>query len=305
MRQNGLSCMGTTVRTSFIQRLPFARRMFRSYLGLMPIAIQQLDLSGYDLVISSNHAVAKGVLTGPDQMQSATCTRRCVMPGTCSINISARPHGAWPEGNVCAMAARAAASVGCRQRPSSRSFRRELGLYRAADQKGLSPRGDGDLSAGGYRRISSLRSDKEDFYLLACRFVPYKRAEVVVESFARQPGRRLVVVGRRAGEPIRCARPRGARQTFEFVGNRLAAELIDLMQRARGFVFAAEEDFGITLVEAQACGTPVIAYRAGRGGRNRDYGDERQNSDGVLFDRQEADAITAAVEQLRGAWTAD
>jgi glycosyltransferase involved in cell wall biosynthesis len=143
----------------------------------------------------------------------------------------------------------------------------------------------------------TARSDKEDFYLLACRFVPYKRAEIVVESFARQPHRRLVVVGSGpASNQVRSAAQ--SAPNIHFVSTVSQLELIDLMQRSRAFVFAAEEDFGITLVEAQACGTPVIAY--GRGGAAEIVIPEAagQQPTGVLFDRQDADAITAAVERF-------
>ncbi len=141
-----------------------------------------------------------------------------------------------------------------------------------------------------------MRPDKEDFYLLACRMVPYKRAEIVVESFASSARSAPNGCRQWAGNKRVRAAARGA-PNIKFVDSVPQCELIDLMQRARAFVFAAEEDFGITLVEAQACGTPVIAY--GRGGAaeiivSEDAGEPT----GVFFDRQEPDAITAAVEQF-------
>lgn len=283
---------GRTVQTSLIQRLPFARRMFRHYLGLMPIAIQQLDLSGYDLVISSHHAVAKGVLTGPDQMHISY--------------VHSPMRYAWDL---------------------QHQYLREAGIERGL--RGMYARWlfarlrQWDVSSSNhvdhfvansayiarrirkvYRREAAVIhppvdlgrfvpcAEKEDFFLLACRFVPYKRAEIVVESFRSQPTRRLVVVGNGPDNDRVRATARGA-SNIEFKGTVPQHTLIHLMQRARAFVFAAEEDFGITLAEAQACGTPVIAYC--RGGAAEIIA---QEATGVLFDRQEPGAITAAIEQF-------
>ena len=143
---------------------------------------------------------------------------------------------------------------------------------------------------------SSRDGTKEDFFLLACRFVPYKRAEVVVESFAQQPHRRLVVVGDGPDAGRVRAAARGA-PNIELLGVVEQQALIKLMQRARAFVFAAEEDFGITLVEAQACGTPVIAYGHG-GATDIVRTEEAEWRTGLLFDRQDPDAITEAIDQF-------
>jgi glycosyltransferase involved in cell wall biosynthesis len=285
---------GRTVRTSLIQRLPFARRMFRHYLGLMPIAIQQLDMSGYDLIISSNHAVAKGVLTGPDQihvsyvhspmryawdLQHQYLSQAGIERGLRGMYARwlfarLRQWDVVSSNHVDYFVANSAYIA----RRIRKTYRREATV--------IHPPVDLD------RFIPGL--DKEDFYLLACRFVPYKRAEVVVESFLHQPGRRLVVVGDGPESHRVRAAARGA-HNIEFKGTVTQSTLIHLMQRARGFVFAAEEDFGITLVEAQACGTPVIAY--GRGGATEVITNETV---GVLFDRQDPNAIIAAIEKFEG-----
>lgn len=287
---------GRTIRTSFIQRLPFAQRLFRQYLGLMPIAIQQFDLSGYDLVISSNHAVAKGVITGPDQvhvsymhspmryvwdLQHQYLSQAGIERGLRGIyarwlfarlrewDVSTAHHVDHFVANSCYIARRI-----------RKAYRREATIiHPPVDVERFMP-----------------RAEKEDFFLLACRFVPYKRAEIVIESFVRQPGRRLVVVGDGPERKRVRAAARGA-TNIEFVGAVPQHKLIDLMQRARAFVFAAEEDFGITLVEAQACGTPIIAYARGGAAEIVVQGAAEQST-GVLFDRQDPDAITAAVERF-------
>jgi glycosyltransferase involved in cell wall biosynthesis len=126
--------------------------------------------------------------------------------------------------------------------------------------------------------------------------VPYKRADLIVESFRAQPHRRLIVVG---GGP-ETGRVRAAAQgasNIEFRGMVPKASLIDLMQRARAAMFAAEEDFGITMVEAQACGTPVIAF--GRGGVTDIIAQNgRSIPTGILFDRQDKESVVDALERF-------
>jgi glycosyltransferase involved in cell wall biosynthesis len=285
---------GRTVRTSFVQKLPFARRKFRHYLGLMPIAVQQFDLSGYDLIVSSNHAVAKGVLTGPDQVHVSY--------------VHSPMRYAWDL-----------------QHQYLRQSKLERGLKSAFARWQLARLREWDVSTAHqvdhflanssyiarrigkmYRRPATVihppvdldRFDcketgaREEFYLVASRFVPYKRVDLVAEAFARMPGRRLVVVGDGPDREQVAAIARGA-PNIELAGRVSQEELVALMQRAKAFVFAAEEDFGIALVEAQACGTPVIAY--GRGGAT-DIVVEAGERTGMLFDTQDAASLAAAVE---------
>jgi len=186
---------GHDVRTSFIQRLPFARRMFRNYLGLMPIAIQQLDLRGYDLVISSNHAVAKGVLTGPDQqhvsyvhspMRYAWDLQHQYLGQTNMKRGLKSLYARWLLARLREWDVSSAHQVDHFIANSDYVARRIKKIYRR-EASVIYPPVDIDRF--------TVRCDKEEFYLLACRLVPYKRADIVVESFARQPHRRLVVVG--------------------------------------------------------------------------------------------------------------
>ena len=136
----------------------------------------------------------------------------------------------------------------------------------------------------------ALADAKEDFFLVASRMVPYKRIELIAEAFRRMPGRRLIVVGDGPNAPQVRAAANGA-ANIELRGRVGTEELVRLTQSARACVFAAEEDFGIATVEAQACGTPVIAF--GKGGARDIVLDGRT---GVFFAEQSADAIIAAVE---------
>jgi len=287
---------GRKVHTSFIQRLPFSRRMFRCYLGLMPLAIQQLDLSGYDLVISSNHAVAKGVLTGPDQVH--ICYTHSPMRYAwdlqhqylelAGLNRGLKGlYARWLLARLREWDVTTAHGVDHFLANSSYIARRIMKAYRRSATVIHPPV---DLDRFG------IGSHKDDFFLLACRFVPYKRVELVVESFVRQPARRLVVVGDGPNNKTVRVAAQGA-PNIEFRGTVPEATLVDLMQRARAFVFAAEEDFGITLVEALACGTPLICY--GRGGAaDIVVTQEKGLPTGVLFYRQDVAAIVEAVEEF-------
>jgi glycosyltransferase involved in cell wall biosynthesis len=287
---------GRTVKTTFIQRLPGARRMFRHYLGLMPLAIEQLDMSGYDLIISSSHAVAKGVVTGPDQVHISyvhspmryiwDLQHQYLKQSNLKWGLKAL-YVRWLFARLRQWDVSSAQHVDHFVANSSYIARRLRKAYgrRAAV---IHPPVDVERFSPG--------AQKDDFFLLAGRLVPYKRADLIVESFRLQPERRLVVVG----DGPEAARVRAAAQgapNIEFHGQVPKASLIDLMQRARAAIFAAEEDFGITMVEAQACGTPVIAF--GRGGvTDILQTDGPSTPTGILFDRQEVGSVLEALARF-------
>lgn len=284
---------GRTVHTSLIQRLPFARTKYRSYLPLMPYAIEQFDLAGHELVISTSHAVAHGVLTGPEQLH---------------INYICIPvryawhqyHRYLKDGNLL-------------RGPKSWFARAVLHYLRLWDLAAAT-RVDHFVAISSwvaqnvwrvYRRPAQVIyppvdvdaftpvERKEDFYLTVSRLVPYKKIDLIVQAFASMPDKKLVVVGDGPDE----ARIRAqATPNIEILGYQPAPAVRDLMQRARAFLFAAEEDFGIVPIEAQACGTPVIAY--GRGGSLETV---VAGKTGVFFYEQTPQAIGAAVNELNNA----
>lgn len=286
---------GRQARTTFIQRLPGARRHFRAYLPLMPLAVEQLDLSAYDLVISSNHAVAKGVITGPDQLH--VCYVHSPMRYAWDLQhqylhesgLTRGPRSwltRWMLHYLRGWDARSANGVDCFIANSRFIARRVYKAYRRSAQV-IHPPVDVARFA--------LHRDKEDFYLAASRLVPYKKMPLIAQAFARMPQRRLVVIG---DGPEMAKLRAAAGPNVTILGYQSDAVLVQYMQRARALVFAAEEDFGIAPVEAQACGTPVIAY--GRGGALdsvRAAGPEAQRT-GVFFDAQSVEAIVAAVERF-------
>ncbi|OFC29952.1 glycosyltransferase family 4 protein [Acidithiobacillus caldus] len=293
--------------TSFIQRLPRARKKYRGYLPLMPLAIEQLDLSAYDLVLSSSHALAKGVLTGPDQLhisyvhspiryawdlQHQYLREAGLQRGIRSWMAKAILH------YIRLWDVRTANGVDAFVANSSFIARRIRKVYRRESRVIYPPVDVADFP---------LCRDKEDFYVTASRMVPYKKVDLIVEAFSAMPDKRLVVIG--DGPDFAKVRAK-AGPNVQLLGFAGVEVLRDHLQRARAFVFAAEEDFGISPLEAQACGTPVIAL--GRGGALETIvpllDAERAGSSpaptGVFFYEQSAAAIVAAVERFEAAGAA-
>lgn len=287
---------GRRARTTFIQRLPGARRHFRNYLPLMPLAMEQLDLSGYDIVVSSNHAVAKGVITGPDQLHVSYV--HSPMRYAWDLQHQYLAESGLTRGVKAAVTrallhylrqwdVRSANGVDCFVANSRFIARRVRKVYRRdavvvhppVDIERFVPAGPG--------------TPREDFYLAASRLVPYKQMPMIAAAFSRMPQRRLVVIG---DGPEMAKLRAAAGPNVTVLGYQDDAVLVDHMQRARAFVFAAEEDFGIAPVEAQACGTSVIAY--GRGGALdtvRVDGPLAQRT-GLFFDAQTPEALIDAVD---------
>lgn len=285
---------GKRATTSFIQRLPGAKTRYRAYLPLMPIAMEQLDLSTYDVVISSSHAVAKGVLTGPDQLhvsyvhspiryawdlQHQYLKEANLTKGLKSLVARAIMHymRIWDM--------RTSNGVDAFVANSHFIARRIKKVYRRTAEV-IFPPVDVDRF--------TLREQKEDFYFTASRMVPYKKIPLIVEAFAGMPDKRLFVIGE--GPEFEKAKAAAAQApNVTLLGYQSTEVMVDYMQRAKAFVFAAEEDFGITPVEAQACGTPVIAF--GKGGALETVRAEghSERDTGLFFGEQTVAAIQAAI----------
>ena len=290
---------GREVQTSFLQRWPLARRYYRHYLPLMPLAIEQFDLSGYDLVLSSSHAVAKGVLTGPDQLHLCMCYSP--IRYAWDLQHQYLRESGLDKGLKGALArrilhrirlwdSRTANGVDGFMAISQFIARRIWKVYRRDSQVIYPPV---DVEA------FTLQSQKQDFYLTASRMVPYKRVAMIVESFVAMPDKTLVVIGDGPEFAKVKAAAKGA-ANIRLLGYQPFAVLRQHMQDAKAFIFAAEEDFGIVPIEAQACGTPVIAY--GKGGALETISPPGSaNASGMFFPEQSVAALQAAVtafEQL-------
>ena len=283
--------MDKPVRTSFLQGLPFARQSFRKYFSLMPLAVEQFDLSSYDLVISSSHSVAKGVITGPDQLHICVCyspMRYAWDLQNQYLQESGLDRGilGWPARWLLHRAriwdTRTANGVDEFIAISHFIARRIRKTYRR-EATVIYPPVDVDLLLA--------REDKDDFYLTVSRLVPYKKVNLIVEAFRRIPDKKLVVIG--DGPQFKSIKG-AAGKNVTMLGFQSSQVVYDYMQRANGFVFAAEEDFGISVLEAQACGTPVIAF--GKGGSVETVrGLGMDEPTGVFFNEQSCDALVNAI----------
>ncbi|MCP9915120.1 glycosyltransferase [Cyanobium sp. ATX 6F1] len=283
---------GRRIRTSFIQQLPWGISHVQQYLPLLPLAIEQLDLAGYPLVVSSNHLVAKGVLTGPDQLHVSyvhTPVRYAwdqMHPYLASSALARSPLGPlirwqlhrlrlWDtlsSGRVDVLVA------------NSRFTARRIRRYWRRESLVVPP----PVSLSRFRP----GAPRDDFYLSLCRLVPYKRVDLVIEAFNRL-ALPLLVVGdgpeRRRLEAI-------AGPTVRLLGRRSEAEVNELMGRCRAYVFAGLEDFGIAPVEAMAAGAPVIGL--GQGGLLDSVRCLRSGvpgPTGLLFPEQTVASLEAAV----------
>jgi glycosyltransferase involved in cell wall biosynthesis len=289
------------LKTSLIQHLPFAKKKYRNYLPLMPFAVQRFDLSKYDLILSSSHAVAKGVRTRAAQLHICYCHTPMRyawdlrdqylkesgldkgIKGAIAKNILNRLQ-AWDAATAAGVDYFLANSYYIADR-IKRAYNRESDV--------IYPPVDVDRF--------SLSEKKDEFYLAASRMVPYKKMDLIAEAFTSLSDKRLIIIGN--GPDFDKVRKK-AGKNISLLGYQPFQVLKEHMQRAKAFVFAAEEDFGIVPVEAQACGTPVIAF--GRGGvtetvlplRRDDCGMRNETNvapTGVFFNEQTPRALREAV----------
>jgi glycosyltransferase involved in cell wall biosynthesis len=256
----------------------------------MPLAVEQFDLSSYELVISSSYAVAKGVLTGPHQLHLCMC----YSPIRYAWDLQ---HQYLRESGLTSGLRGWAAkwllhrmrlwdlrtSNGVDQFIAISHFIRQRiwKVYRRESTVIYPPV---DINA------FSLETIKGEYYLTASRMVPYKRIGLIVRAFSQLPDRQLIVIGEGPDfEKIK----RHAPPNVKMLGYQPFSVLKHHMQHARAFIFAAEEDFGIVPIEAQSCGTPVIAY--GRGGSRETVEEDKT---GVFFNTQTPEAIVEALNRF-------
>ena len=286
---------GRRAKTTFIQNLPFAAKRFRNYLPLMPLAIEQLDMSGFDIILSSSHAVAKGILVGPDQLHISY--------------VHSPIRYAWDMQHQYLEEAKLAKGL--------KSWMARHMLHRIRQWDVRTANGVDHFVANShyiarrihkaYRRNAdviyppvdtssfTLQETKKDFYLTASRLVPYKKVPAIVRAFKEMPDKKLVVIGE-GPEMERVKAEAGPNVTI--LGHQTFASLLTHMQDARAFIFNAEEDFGIVPVEAQACGTPVIAFDRGGACESIRSGEEGHAPTGVFYSSQESAAIADAVRRF-------
>lgn len=278
------------IHTSFIQKMPFGTKKHRAYLPLFPFAIEQFDLRGYDVIISSSHCVAKGVLTKADQLHICYChspIRYCWDMYNEYLEESHLEKGlkSWLVRWMLHPIRKFDAITGTRPdyyiSNSDYVGQRIRKTYRRAATT-IHP----NIDISNFE----LCEDKHDYYLASSRLVAYKKIDIIIEAFNRMPDKKLVVVG---GGPNLEAYRKLAGQNIEVMGYQPFDVLKNKMQHAKAFVFAADEDFGMIPIEAESCGTPVIAY--GHGGSLETV---KENVTGLFFREQTSDAIIEAVNRF-------
>ncbi|HBQ2103417.1 TPA: glycosyltransferase family 4 protein [Klebsiella pneumoniae] len=277
--------------TSFIQNLPKSKNNYQKYLPLMPLAIEQLDVSSHDIILSSSHAVANGILTGPDQLhisyvhspiryawdlQHQYLREAGFNKGIKASIVKYLLHKIrlWDYRTANGVDHFIANSQFISRRIKKVYNRESTVIYPPVDVERF-----------------TLNDKKEDYYFTASRMVPYKRIDLIVEAFSKMPEKKLIVIG--DGSEIGKVKSK-ASKNVEILGYQPNHIMLEHMQNAKAFVFAAEEDFGITPVEAQACGTPVIAF--GKGGSLetiRPLGVD--NPTGLFFSEQTIESIISQV----------
>ncbi|NSW81651.1 MAG: glycosyltransferase family 4 protein [Syntrophothermus sp.] len=282
--------------TSFIQKLRKAEEKYRSYLPFFPLAIEQFDLSGYNVSLSSSHCAAKGVITRADQVHICYCHT----PVRYAWDLT---HQYLRENNlergIKATVARAVLHY-IRMWDVQTANRVDKFLANSrytAKRIWRAYRREADVV---YPQVDISRfevvEDKENYFLFLSRLVPYKKADLVVEAFTEM-GLPLVVAG---DGPQMPELKRIAGKNVELLGYQTDERVVELVSRARALIFAADEDFGIVPVEAQAAGTPVIAY--GKDGVRetvisaKEAGFDRAT--GVFFHQQKVSSLTAAVNEF-------
>jgi len=288
---NKLGIPKEKVKTSFIQKLPFAQKFYRNFLPIFSKVVEDFDLTPYDLIISSSYCVAKGVLTNANQTHICYCHSpvRYAWDLYQQYLNESNLNNEGPKGRLV------------------KNVLHDLRIWDVAS----SNRVDHFISNSNYiaKRIFKVYrreattiyppvavSDfnptrpKEDFYFTCSRMVPYKKIDIIVDAFRNMPDKKLIVIGT-GPDMNKIQKLKGS--NVEILGYQPFSVLKDYMERAKAFVFAAEEDFGITPVEAQACGTPVIAY--GKGGALETVVDKHT---GIFFYDQTALAIAHAVHEF-------
>lgn len=282
------------IHTSFIQKMPKAKKKYRNYLPLMPLAIEQFDLREYDLIISSSHCIAKGVITGPNQIHICMCHS----PVRYAWDLQGqylRESGLETglKGWIAKIILHYIRLWDLRTVngvdyfiANSKYIKRRIKKVYCRDSNIIYPPVD----------VSSFKlcENKDDFYITASRMVPYKKMDLIVEAFSKLPDKKLIVIGN--GPDFEKIKSRAGHNVV-LMGYQPFEVLKEHMQRARAFVFAAEEDFGITPVEAQACGTPVIAFAKG-GALETVRGLEQEKPTGLFFKEQTVTSVVNAISKF-------
>ena len=280
-----LSIPYNRVKQSFLSKFPMVYTKYRNYLMFFPLAIEQFDLLKYNIIISSSHAVAKGVLTNSNQLHICYCytpiryawdlyhqyLKSLSFPKRIIAKLILHYIRIWDFTTINRVDYFIANSKYVAKRIKKIYGREATVIYPPVDVDKF-----------------EAYTKKEDFYLTVSRMVPYKKIDLIVETFSKMRDKKLVVIG--DGPDFEKIKKKAGRNV-ELLGYQPFEILKEYMKRAKAFIFAAEEDFGIVLVEAQACGTPVIAY--GKGGAVEIV---IEGKTGLFFKEQNVESLIEAIK---------
>jgi glycosyltransferase involved in cell wall biosynthesis len=281
---------GRKVYTTFLQRIPLIKKLYRNFLFIMPYALKRFNLSGYDLILSSSHAVAKGVTSSQNQLhisyihtpmryawelqeqylQDFKYSNKMTAP---FLRFLLKQLRRWDVENSDGVTHFIANSKYIQKRVSDYYNRDSIVIYPPVDIKKF-----------------SLSKERENYFITASRLVPYKKINLIAEAFQALPEMKLIIIG--DGPERKCINAFSS-SNIDVRGYVDDKTMIRLFQKAKAFIFAAKEDFGILPLEAQACGTPVIAY--GEGGALETVVD---GSTGIFFYQQTVSSIIDAVNEF-------
>jgi glycosyltransferase involved in cell wall biosynthesis len=278
------------IKTSVIQELPFGVSKHRMYLPLMPFVIEQFDLSMYDVIISSSHAVAKGVLTRSDQLHICYC--HTPIRYAWDLYYDYMKDAGLQKGLKGLFARYILYRI--RQWDVLSSFRVDYFISNSNYVAKRIKKVYGRDAITIYPNIDveqfKLCTEKDDYYLACGRFVAYKKIDLIVRAFNKMPEKELLIIG---DGPDYSKIAKIAGNNITLLGYQALDELIKKMQKAKALIFASDEDFGMIPVEAQASGTPVIAF--GKGGSLETV---KENETGLFFYEQNEDAIMDAIDRF-------
>jgi len=280
---------GKKINTSFIQRMPRVKKKYRSYLPLFPLAIELFDLQEYDLIISSSHCVAKGIIPRPgslhisyihspmryawNQYFSYFSSHKLGVLSRFFIPPALHRLRLWDAASTDRVDFMVA---------NSRTVAERIYRYYRRTADVIHPPVDTDFFKIG--------EQEEEYYLIVSALVPYKRIEIAIHAF-NQSGKQLRIVGQ-GPDYKKLAKIAG--KNIRFLGNLDPSELLQTYQAARALIMPGEEDFGINALESQACGVPVIAYDSG--GATETVIPQKT---GLFFSELKVDSLLSALDKFQ------
>ena len=289
-QERNLILKGKKSRTSFIQNLPLSKPKFRYYLPFFPHAIEQFDMRKYDIVISNSHSVAKGVLTNTHQLHICYCHT----PMRYAWNNFFQYRNVSNFQNILKSLILTHTLQKLRNWDFQTANRPDFFIANSEHIAKQIKKRYNKIAKVIYPPVDThkfeVNTSKENYYLTVSRMVPYKRIDIIIDAFSKMRDKKLVVVG---DGPLKMQLKQKATSNIEFIDPLPFSILKDYMERAKGFISAAEEDFGITVVEAMAAGTPVIAFTKGGTGET-----VIDNKTGILFSEQSAESLIDGIRNF-------